>query len=382
MAISISLIHRAHYHYFKTVGVLALLLLVACSSPQPETAPKPPALGQSSQDTLLIVTADHGFQTSDIRTIDLATGKANGHYDRPSSDVTMIRVPGGSDRIYVVNSTASNIQVISRKTGKTIAQHSVGRNSLPQDILIWDDSNAFISLGRSHDLLQVRFEQGAMNTLHSVSLRGLAPGAVDFPGMYRMTRVGDRLLVQLQRLHYWEPAADAVLAVLNVANQTAVLEKTIPLHFRNPFSDFKRGPDGSLYTAQAGSWNDNGDGGIEKINSQLTASEVVVDGKSLGGDPEDFEILGETLGVAVIAPTMATRQLVSFDPVKKKKIADLTPVLTYPSLCGVVYDRSRHLLYVCDRSLYSHRIRILNQDLRENSVFGFDLPPWLLVLAD
>ena len=79
----------------------------------------------------------------------------------------------------------------------------------------------------------------------------------------------------------------------------------------NPYADFRLRR-GRVYVAESGFWG-KPDGAIEEFDADsFTSRRIVIEENALGGDVLDFEVLGDHLGVAIVAAPRAL--LVSFDP--------------------------------------------------------------------
>jgi hypothetical protein len=126
------------------------------------------------------------------------------------------------DRLYAVNPTEDEIQVIDPELFDTIKTLKLGRGTSPEDILVISPDRAFVSLYNSADLLILDPRNGAPRG--SVDLSGFAdPDGL--PDMSRMATDGERLFVQIQRLDRGDTGQlvpPSYLAVVDLETETLI----------------------------------------------------------------------------------------------------------------------------------------------------------------
>ena len=126
--------------------------------------------------------------------------------------------------IYVVNRFLSdNIQVLDpARSFATIAEHSVGAGSNPQDIVVIDPGRAYVT--RYESTWMYEFDPSTGMVLDSIDL-SLFADADGLPEMSRIVRDGDMLFVQVQRIdrdNFWTPLVPGYLAVIDMTTNQVV----------------------------------------------------------------------------------------------------------------------------------------------------------------
>jgi hypothetical protein len=200
--------------------------------------------------------------------------------------------------------------------------------------------------------------------------------------MHQMAVIDGLLYVSLQRLDrdaFFSPAGPGIILIIDTATDQPV--DGIQLSGENPFGATKGliVHAGTLVVAQVGNFGSQ-DGGIERIDVATgTAQGFFITEASLGGDINDFVLVSDKLGYAVIGMPDYTNNLVAFDP--------QTGAATATLLSGVEYIpdielNSRGELFVADRSEATGGMRIFRAEdgveLTEESI-SVGLPPFEFV---
>ncbi len=260
--------------------------------------------------------------------------------------------------VYVVNRfLGDSIQALD--PGDDFAtrwQCSTGAGSNPQDIVVLGDK-AYVTRYALPELLIVNPSPAADCSdfvLGSVDLSEFADDD-GIPEMDQMALVNGLLYVSLQRLLNFAPARQGALAVIDTATDQAI--GSITLTGQNPFAKTKGLPvvNGQLVVAQVGNFGIN-DGGIERIDlSRGEAQGFFITEAALGGDINDFVLVSDRLGYAVVGASDFTTSLVAFDP----RAGRVTRTL----LSGVEYIadielNNRGELFVLDRTFERPGVRI------------------------
>ena len=239
------------------------------------------------------------------------------------SDALPARLFNG--RIYVVNRTSSNIQVIDPQQGYTTpigAQLSVGNGANPHDIAFASPEKAYVSRYGENKLWIINPTTLTVPAQHEIDLSELVKeGDQDGnPEMDFMLLHNGKLYVTLQHLSNFLPVTAGEVAVIDAATDT--LEPVIPLHASNPFSELQftdqldRGP--RILVSTVGDFGVL-DGGIEAIDPETKKvdPEFVISEMAIGGEITHFEIVSATLGFAIISAFQDGKflsSLVSFNP--------------------------------------------------------------------
>jgi len=299
------------------VGILfAAVTIAALAAPQPSHA---------AESRAYLLTSD--FSTGSMSAMDLSSRAVSTDVASVFDDAA-IRVYGGL--IYVINRYgADNIQVIDPASGyATLRQFSVGAGTNPQDIAFVSATKAYVSLYERSYIQVCNPSTGAL--LDTISLAQFAD-ADHLPEMAKMTMVGTRLLVAIQRLdrlNGYVPTGPGLVAVVDTQADT-VLDadpatpgvQAIQLVGANPVTDFIPVPGTSnLWIGCAGVFGVN-DGGVEAIDAVALKDVGVVSTEAqLGGDIGTVRWYNATHSYAIVSDASYNSSLVSFDPTSGAKI--------------------------------------------------------------
>lgn len=263
------------------------------------------------------------------------------------------------DRVYIVNRfLGDSIQVLDPSDGFTTRwQCSTGAGSNPQDIVVLGDK-AYVTLYAKAQLLIINPSPApdcSDFVLGSVDLSAFADDD-GIPEMDQMALVNGLLYVSLQRLLNFAPARQGAVAVIDTATDQVI--GGITLTGQNPFAKTKGlsvAPGDYLVVAQVGNFGIT-DGGIERVDLFTgRALGFFVTEAALGGDINDFVLVSDRLGYAVVGAPDFTTSLVSFDPSAGR--------VTRTLLSGVEYVadielNNRGELFVLDRTFERPGVRI------------------------
>ena len=227
-------------------------------------------------------------------------------------------------QIYVVNRYAGdNIQILDPDNAfSTVRQFSVGTFSDPHDIFVINGTKAYVTRYNETTLWIVDPSTGS-NT-GSIDLSGFTdPDGM--PEMDQMARVGNHVFVTIQRLDRtttWGPVGTSYIAVVDITTDTLVDvdlvtpgDQSIELAGSNPASDIRLNPwTGKLSVSCVGFWGLQ-DGGIEIVDPLTFESEgFVITETAVGGDINDFVIVSEHKGYAIVTDANFHTVLIAFDP--------------------------------------------------------------------
>lgn len=277
----------------------------------------------AAQDRILALTTD--YATGSIAVLPTAapwTVQAN---LAPVCGDAVIRVHGG--RLYVVNRLGcDNVEVIDPAGWGVVREFSVGSGSNPQDIAVLSPTRAYVSRYESNDLLEVNPSTGAQ--LGTISLASFA----DVDGlceMHRMQVIGNRLFVELQRMHRqswpdpWVPVAPSLLAVIDLdtrqlvdANPSLPGVQGVALAGTNPIAPMQVDPaTGYLLVPEAGQYGVIDAAGLERVDPvSLQSMGFVVTEAALGGDLVDFGLWSASRGYALVSLSGFNTALVTYNP--------------------------------------------------------------------
>jgi hypothetical protein len=302
------------------------------------------------------------FQTGSFGTITLDAPRSitPASPQRAINSDAVVRAAGG--RVYVVNRfQADNIQTLDpSRDFATLSQCSTGNGSNPYDIALASATKAYVTRFELTSLLIVNPSVGADCAgfvLGSIDLAQFAD-ADGIPEMDQMAIVNGMLYVSLQRLdrnNSFIPAGPGMLAVIDTTTDTVAGQ--ITLSGENPFGNTKglTVDRGMLVVGEAGQLGVN-DGGIERVDlTTNTAEGFFITEAALGGDLNDFVLVSDQLGYAIIAAPDFSNALVAFDP------STHTTTKTVLSSSGFFSDielNDRGELFLADRDLTMPGVRI------------------------
>jgi len=265
--------------------------------------------------------------TSDYSTGSASTISLDGSY-HVEKDVASVHSDAVSryhdGLIYVVNREgADNIQILDPAGGfSTVKQFSVGSSSNPTDIIVIDDTKAYVTRYDSTELWIVDPSTGIQTG--GIDMSGFADSD-GIPEMDQMCRVGDYVFITIQRIdrnNYWLPVGTSYIAVVDVAADTLVDTdpsapglQAIPLSAPNPWSSLQLNPyTGKLYVSCVDYWGLQ-DGGVVSVDPVSFQSEgILLTESAAGGDIHDVEIVGPELGYIIIVDPSFNQVLLSFNP--------------------------------------------------------------------
>jgi len=362
-----------------TVDELIVAVNVALTdvTPTPTPTPTPPP----EQFAFVVVT---DFQTGSFGTVTLDDQHAvtQASPSRLLNSDAVARTYGGL--VYVINRFGGdNIQVLDPAHGfATVSQCSTGGGSNPNDIGFVSATKAYVALYADAQLL-------IMNPSARADCSDFVLGHVDLaayadsdgiPDMNQIAVVGDRAYVSLQRLTKFAPTIPGLIAVIDTTTDTVV--NTITLSGQNPFGQTKGLPvvDGALVVSEEGTFGVN-DGGIERVDlASGTAQGFFISEAELGGDINDFVLVSEHLGYALISKSDFTTSLVAFDPVARTVTGTL---ISGGNLSDIEVD-DRDELFVADRDTAKPGIRIFRASDGTpitNTPLDLGLPPFDIVFV-
>jgi hypothetical protein len=285
--------------------------------------------------------------------------------------------------VYIVNrSNGSNIQRLDPGRGfDTDWQCSTGDGSNPQDVVILDESKGYITRLAERGLLVI-------NPSPSPDCRDFQLGEIDlsefadddgFPEMDQMALVDGILYVSLQRLANFAPAGPGKIVGIDTSTDTVV--RDITLSGENPFAATKglvvRG--GAILVAQVGSFGVL-DGGIERVDLASGEAEgFFITEEALGGDINDFAIVSDQLGYAIVGALDFTTSLVRFNP-SAGMVTGI--VIEGAEFVADIELNDRGELYVLDRTFTNPGVRVFRADDATEittAPINIGLPPFQVV---
>jgi len=262
-------------------------------------------------------------------------------------------------RYYVVNRSASNIQVLDPAQGMaTVLQFSVGVGRNPQDIAFATDGRAFVSCYDAALLLEV--DPVAGGVLDSWSTAGFAD-ADGLPETGWMLAVADRLFITCQRLNrdgWWEPTGPGRLLVFDM--DAGTWGAPVVLAGSNPAPPLSLSPDGTRLLAPTVGLYGLLDAGFETVDlATLTSSGLLVTEQQLGGEIVDLVMTGPDRVWSVVSDTSFRTHLKTFDPAGGVAPANVKSAsgYHYPDLAWDGGD----LVYLCDRATGSAGLRVFDR---------------------
>jgi hypothetical protein len=225
------------------------------------------------------------------------------------------------DRLYAINPSLDEIQVIDPVSFDTVRTFRLARGSSPEDILVVPPDRAFVTLYNGTAVAILDPTNGA--TRGSIDLAGFAD-ADGLPEMSMMARDGDHLFIQIQRIDRTGtgiPVRPSWLAVVDLPTETLVdvdpdqpgvqgilLSGTVPSFRMHVDTRARR-----LFVSTPGPRLDVG-GGIEEVDlDALRSLGFILSEKDAGADLGGFVMVSPDAGY-VLAHTdiVASSHLSSF----------------------------------------------------------------------
>ncbi|NCO57028.1 MAG: hypothetical protein COW73_09090 [Nitrospirae bacterium CG18_big_fil_WC_8_21_14_2_50_70_55] len=249
-----------------------------------------------SGPTLVVAAADFTGAEGVVFAADPADATRLASGPDPVSTDVVLRAADG--RVYALNRTAGNLQLLDPARGLATgtSQFSTGAGSNPHDLAVVD-GRAYVSRYGLASLLVIDPTTGS--ELATIDLATLADGD-QIPEMDRLAVWQGKLVVTLQRLDensFFAPTDHSSVAIVDPT--TNQLTGHFDLASPNPVSALAS--DGNaLFVATTGSWG-VADGGIERLNPDLTGSTTVVEGAELDGDLGELAIVSPTKGYVVVS---------------------------------------------------------------------------------
>jgi hypothetical protein len=244
----------------------------------------PPSSLAAAADGKVIVT-ETNYVLGAVSVLDLSARTIQKSVISFGSDNGAVSADG---KVYLFDRTTG---VVTGFTGSVPGQNVVfnvqtGANSNPYGIAV-AGGKAYIPRYNTKSLLILDATLLGGGARDSIDLSAYAKDTSTArpPRMAHVAAAGGYVFVTLQRLNASYEANDTALVVVINAS-TKAIEKTIPLHFRNPVSAVARG--GVWYITGIAGYGDK-NGGVEKIDltTRLHAGDVVTE-TTLGADAFDF----------------------------------------------------------------------------------------------
>jgi len=332
------------------VPLSALLLLVALS----------PA--GAAQTKAFVFGTD--FTTGSLSAADLSPRTPHCDVSGVNNDASLRFYDG---RLYVVNRFGGdNIQVIDPATYATVKQFSVGNGANPHDIAFASPTRAYVTRFESTDLWIVNPASGAHTGTISLAAYADADGN---PEMDRMIMVGPLLFVSLERVdrnNSYQPTDTSLVAVIDTRADTLVDcnaalpgRQAIRLQLKNPFTTFQFDRATSRLLIGCVGFFGALDGGVERIDPVLLASDgVAITEAALGGDLNDVVWGDAQTSWAIVADGGGNTKFVSWRAATGALLATLWNPGGYVLADAEQNDRGE--LWVCDNSFSSPAVRVFS----------------------
>ncbi len=340
------------------IRTLVFALIVAGCSRTTPTASHPEPLVSAPRNHLVIAESD--YQTGLLELIDLTKSEEGTSF--PIHSDAVARAPQGSGSIFVLNRyLQDSILVLGEDLLAKKSNYSVGAESNPQDILWVNEKLALVSRLQAPEILFLNPTTG-QEVGEKISLANFADSDGN-PEMAWMAKDGSNIAIELQRLTKFVPSDFSSLAVLDIETK-ALRIKTLAC--TNPVTEFKQGPNGEWYVGEAGYMGliSKLDCGIERLEKGTFSPQGLIIGEqALGGDIVDFEVLSDSVGIAIVASPES--QVVSFDPRSGQKIGDVLPRAPRFQYQQLLLDRPRKLFYMSDRDPLNYGVRVFSMETLE-----------------
>lgn len=304
------------------------------------------------------------YPTGNYSTIDLDTLTASINLGAPGAAESDTAGAYYNGRIYIINrGTPSNITILDKEAPSDVLnQFSTGNNSNPYAMVFKSDTEAYVCLYGSNELLVVDPTAATDQITDTIDLSGfMAAGDTANVEAAIMVKVNDFLFVALQRLNGYAVENDALLVVIDTTtNEVVDVDVSTPaldaitLTGRNPQYMVYNEVAGKIFISETGNYSAN-DGGIEAVDPVSWEAEgFVISEATLAGDVGPVAMVDDTLGYVVVGG-FAPNKVVSFDAGSGEQTADLlTDVPFIPSLTLDAQGR----LFVPDTTTTAPGVRI------------------------
>lgn len=284
-----------------------------------------------------------------------------------------------NNRVYIINRlNRDNIQVLDPAFAyATVQEFSTGSGSNPQDIVVLNETKAYVSLFNRTTIAVMNPTTGQQTG--TISLASFAD-ADGFPEMSGMHLEGDYLYVALERLDrnqtYLPPALSSLLVEINVLSDS--ITNAYTFQRRNPFGHLRRvvfQGQPHIIAACPGRMGfiSAVDGGVEAFNlvTRTIRPGFLYTEEAAGGDILDAVIKDDSTGYALVLDASFNKYLQRFDPVTGTRQAVLA---AYPAFAGTVAGlllAPNGFLYVGDTSFSSPGVRIYDSNRSDLPVVPF-----------
>lgn len=347
--------------------------------------------GDTGDNVAFVLTTD--YSSGNYSTIDLDTMAPSpnlGSAGIAESDNAGTYYNG---RIYIINrGTPSNITVLDKENpGVALNQFSTGNNTNPYAMAFNSDTEAYVLLYASNDLLVVDPTATTDQIQSTIDLSGFNTSG-DSDGFVQagaMIKVNDFLFVALQRLNGWAVENEALLVVIDTTtNEIVDVDDSttdvdaITLTGRNPQFLFYDETSGKILIAETGAYSAI-DGGIEIVDpTTFEAEGFLIDESELGGDVGAIVAANGTGYVVVNTGTWADTE----NTIAAFTIADGTrgvDLLVNPAFIPSLTVDDQGRLFVPDRASTAPGVRIY--DTSDNTeittgVIDVGLPPNVILV--
>ncbi len=246
--------------------------------------------------TLVVAAADYSGTEGRVFASTPAANPTVATAPDPVSTDVVLRTAGG--QVYALNRFgADNLQSLDPAQGlATTYQVSTGSGSNPHDLALAGD-RLYVTRYGAPSLLVADPTDGSEIATIDLSQFADRDG---IPEMDRIIEWRGSLLVTLQRLdedNFFTPTDHSTVAVIDPA--TNQVTASFDLDGVNPSSRFATDGD-HLFVATTGSWG-VADGGVERLNDDLTGATTVVKGVDLDGDLGELAVVSPTKGYVVVS---------------------------------------------------------------------------------
>jgi hypothetical protein len=288
--------------------------------------------------------------------------------------------------LYLVNRfDGDSIQLLDPKNEfATLSNCTTGGGSNPHDIAVLNGDKAYVTLYGKSDLLIVNPRPLPDCTDFILDRIDLASFADDdgIPEMDQMVIVRGMLYVTVQRLLNFAPAGPGGVVVIDTATDEVV--DSIQLTGQQPFAVTKGivVRNNQLVIGQVGSFGVL-DGGIETVDlPDGTANGFIITEEELGGDLNDFVIVSDDVGYAIVSSPDFTTSFLQFDP---SRGVVTNAILSNVEFLADVELNDRGELFLLDRSFSKPGVRIFsasNGEQLTDEPIDVGLPPSEIVFLN
>lgn len=368
--------------------IVFTLSVLSCSY-----APNGPQSQAPQSGVIILTTSD--FSTGSLAAISAASpGTSYTDLSYIHSDA-VLKFDPVSGYIFTLNRYGQDsIQIIDPGAGyATIGEYHLGSGTNPQDIAIYSQNKAFVSLYNQPMIAVIDPVTG--KTLDSIDLSPYADadGLPEAHALHlQMVNSVPYLFVSLQRLdrnNLYKPSGQSLVLVIDPAVNQVM--KTLTLRSSNPNTDFIFSSyTGKLHVASMGFYGQyyNLDGGIETIHlgaglADIRVENFLVSEQDTGQEINHFAITQNGAIYAIVSNAQYHTSFVRLDSISGQITETFLSITdsTAGYLSHLIYDQNTDAIYIASRNIYQPGVWVFDAhagQMRSTEPVNTGLPPFYM----